>query len=173
MKTAIAIVLGLVVAVGVAVLVFFGDRPLLPSDAAPVTPTAAVDVDADRAAIRELIRRTAEANNDGDVEAWVGGFAPDAVYMPPGSPAVTGTAGIRAMAETGFSGATVDITMVPDEIEVHGDWAFARIRVEGSGATEPDGDPFTVDVKEIVVFERQPDGAWKIARLISNRNRHG
>ena len=173
MKSAIAIVLGLVVAVGLAVLVFFGDRPLLPSDVASAATDAATDVEADRAAIRDLIARTAAANNDGDVDAWVGGFAPDAVYMPPGSPAVTDPAGIRAMAETGFSGATVDITMVPDEIEVHGDWAFARIRVEGSGTTKPDGDPFTVDVKEIVVFERQPDGVWKIARLISNRNRHG
>lgn len=173
MKSAIAIVLGLVAAVGLAVLVFFGDRPLLPSDVPPAPGPAVADVDADRAAIRDLIRRTAAANNDGDVEAWVGGFAPDAVYMPPGSPAVTDRAGIREMAETGFSGATVDITMTPDEIEVHGDWAFARIRVEGTGTTTPGGDPFTVDVKEIVLFERQPDGAWKIARLISNRNSHG
>ena len=174
MKTPIAIVLGLMVAVAVVVFVFFGDdRPLLPSQVPPAETAAEVGIKADRAAIHDLIRRTQDANNEGDVEAWVEGFAPDAVYMPPGSPAVTDPAGLRVMAEAGFSGATVDVTLTPEEIEIHGDWAFARIRVEGGGTTVTDGDPFAIDMKEIVVFERQPDGAWKIARLISNRNSHG
>ncbi len=56
------------------------------------------------------------------------------------------------------------------EIEVLGDWAFARTRVTGTLNPKDEGDPFPVDSKEIAIYRRQPDGAWKLWRLIGNSN---
>lgn len=179
MKTALAIILGLMFAVALAVyLLLGGDRGTSPASTAPIPATLApakapVDEKVDRAAIHDLIRRTQDANNAGDPDAWLDCFAADAVYMPPGSPAVSDPAGMRAIAEAGFSGSTVDITLTPVEIEIHGDWAFARLQVQGSGTLVTGDAPFPIDMKEIILLERQSDGAWKIARLIANRNSHG
>lgn len=168
MRSLIAVMLGLVAALGLAALVFFSatkDRD------APDRPLPAVDERADRAAIHERIRAMQDANNAGDVAAWVDGFAPDAVYMAPGMPSVTDPAGLRAVAETGFAQARTDVALVPEEVEIAGDWAFARIRVEGTATLLDGGETIEIDMKELVVFRRQPDGSWRIARFMSNRNR--
>jgi ketosteroid isomerase-like protein len=85
-------------------------------------------------------------------------------------PAISDPARLREIAEQGFVHARTDVALVPEEIEIHGDWAFARIRVEGTATPTAGGAPVDIDMKEIVVFRRQSGGAWKIARLISNRN---
>ncbi len=128
------------------------------------------DDSADQAAIRELIRRTADANNAADTLGWVGLFEESAVYMPPGMAEVTGREALVEVAAAGFGpyAATVEIT--PDEIVVLGDWAFARSHVTGSVTPRAGGDPLPVDVKQLVVYHRQSDGTWKIARLILNSN---
>jgi len=58
--------------------------------------------------------------------------------------------------------------MTPVEIEVVGDWAFARLRVGGSVALAGSNEVVAVNVKEIVVYRRDETGAWRIAHLISN-----
>lgn len=120
-------------------------------------------------AIVDVIRRTAAANDAGDVEAWVELFAEDAVYMPPGSPPVTTREGLAEVAEAGFRHDT-DIEIEPVEIVVTGPWAFARNRVSGTVTVASTGEEVTVDVKQIVIYERTDSGEWRIARLISNSN---
>lgn len=118
-------------------------------------------------AIAELVRRTAAANNAGDVEAWVGLFAEDAVYMPPGSPPVTTRGGLVEVAEAGFRHAAA-IEIEPVEIVVSGRWAFARNRVRGTVEVDPSGEVVEVDVKQLVIYRRTASGAWRIARMMSN-----
>jgi uncharacterized protein (TIGR02246 family) len=121
-------------------------------------------------AIREVIERTRAVNNASDVEGWVALFEDDAVYMPAGQPAVTSRDDLRAIASAGFSSWRSDIRITTDEIVVMGDWAFARARVTGTATPTGVGVPVSIDLKEIVIYRQQPDGAWKIARLISNTN---
>ena len=120
-------------------------------------------------AIADLVQRTAEANNAGDVEAWVALFADDAVYMAPGAPAVTTTQGLREVAEAGFRH-QADIRIVPLEITVTGSWAFARNSVGGTVVVHPSGEVVDIDVKQVVIYHREGAGEWRIARLISNSN---
>ena len=129
-----------------------------------------VDTAADEAAIRDLIRQTEVANNAADSLGWVALFDDDFVYMPPGAPEVTTDADLRAMAATGFGGYRADIRIEPVEITIVGDWAFARSNVSGSVTPRVGGDQIPVDVKQIVLYRRQADGSWKIARLIGNNN---
>jgi ketosteroid isomerase-like protein len=56
------------------------------------------------------------------------------------------------------------------EIQVAGDWAFARANVTGTATVDGTGQVVPVDTRQIVVFERGEGGAWRIARMISNSN---
>jgi len=130
-----------------------------------------IDTTEDVAKIRELIRKTTEANNLGDVDAWVDLFDDNAVYMANGQPGVTTREGLEETARSGFSYGKTDIVITPDEIEVLGDWAFIRSHVKGTFSPFNDESPFPIDMKQIVLYRRQADGNWKIARLIGNSNR--
>lgn len=122
-----------------------------------------------QAAVRALIQRTEDANNAGDVDAWVALFADDAIYMPPNAPSVTTKAGLVEIARAGFRHQAA-IHLEPLEIQVFGDWAFARIRVTGKVTLQGTGEVVPVDVKQIVIYRQGAGRAWRIARLISNSN---
>lgn len=124
----------------------------------------------DEEAIRELLARTARANNEGDVDGWLSAFASGAVYMPQGVPAVTDREGLRAIAEAGFGSWDAEIEIVPVEITVSGEWAFGRARVTGQVTSRTSGERITVDNKELLVFRKRPEGGWRIFRMMINAN---
>ncbi len=128
------------------------------------------DTAADKAAIRELIVQTATANNTADTLGWLELFEEGAVYMPSGMPAVTTRAGLEQAAAAGFGPYAADIRITPVEIVISGDWAFARSNVTGTVTSRTDGQVIPVEVKQLVIYHRQPDGDWKIARLMNNAN---
>ena len=128
------------------------------------------DSTADSTAIAAVIAQLEAANNAGDVAAWVGLFEDGAVYMPPGGPAVATRESLQEIAAAGFRQARANVTLTPVEITVSGDWAFARIAVGGDVTLIADGRNIRIDMKELAVFHRQPDGGWRVARLINNRN---
>lgn len=135
-------------------------------------PTAARQesgTNADEAAIRSLIENVEAANNAGDIERWVDYFADGAVYMPPGTPAVTTREGLVRVAEAGFRN-EASIRIQPVEIRVLGDWAFARSNVSGTVKVHDSGRIVVVDTKQLAIYTRGEDGAWRIARLIMNGN---
>jgi len=127
--------------------------------------------DADTLAIRALLDRSADATNAGDVAGWLELFAADAVYMPDNSPPVTTGNDLERIAVSAFGRYRNNIRIEPVEIVLLGDWAFAQVRVTGNAVPRGDGNPLVVDRKEIALFRRQPDGSWRIARLIGNSNR--
>lgn len=98
-----------------------------------------------------------------DVDRAVANFAVDASWLPPNAPAVSGKDAIRAawsrlMASPGF-----DIAWQIDKMEVAraGDLAYAlytyQLTTQG-----PDGKTLTDRGKDMSVWKKQPDGAWKI-----------
>jgi uncharacterized protein (TIGR02246 family) len=124
----------------------------------------------DVAAIRALIDRAQDANNAGDIIGWVELFEEGAVYMPPGMDPVTTRQGLEDAAVSGFSRYRSNIRIAVDEIEVLGDWAFARTTITGTATPYGDGNPVVIDVKALQILRRQPDGGWKVSRYINNRN---
>jgi uncharacterized protein (TIGR02246 family) len=128
------------------------------------------DSAADEAAIRDLIRQTAAFNNQADSLGWVSLFDDEAVYMAPDMPAVTTEAGLRNVASAGFGDYQADVSIEPVEIVILGDWAFARSLVTGTVVPRAGGQVIPVDMKQLVLYRRQADGSWKIARLMINSN---
>lgn len=120
-------------------------------------------------AIAALIQEVETANNEGNVERWVGFFAEDFVYMPANSPPVTDRGELVEMARAGFRN-KASIHIEPSEIRVCGDWAFARSRVTGDIELHDSGGTLSIDMKQLVVYTRDDHGSWRIARLIGNSN---
>jgi uncharacterized protein (TIGR02246 family) len=128
------------------------------------------DTSADEAAIRALLEHATAINNAGDAAAWADLFAPGAVFMPANAHEVTTRTGLEQLAAARFSSFDSDVVISPVEIVLLGDWAFSRTTVKGSVSSKSGGEPIAVDLKEIAIYQRQPDGSWKVARLIGNSN---
>lgn len=124
----------------------------------------------DIAEIKKFLVTAGEAVNQGDVEAEVGRFTEDGIYMWPDAPAIEGHEALREWFERRFAKVEAHIESKTEEIVVCGDWAFergtsvVRIRQKSSDHIE------IVRGKYLNILKRQPDGSWKIARRIRNRD---
>jgi uncharacterized protein (TIGR02246 family) len=119
---------------------------------------------ADEAAIRAASERYAATTSSGDSEGWGELIAEDAVYMVPGLPVLVGR---DAVVEWDSRNPPSSLELTIHEILGRDDLAVVRgsyvVRTEGaSGQTMEDRG------KYIEVWQRQSDGAWRIARDVWN-----
>ncbi len=117
-------------------------------------------------AVRQVIERVIAADNAGDVDAVMAQYAADAVLLPPGAPAVAGAAAIRARYAAGFQQFRLEVAFESHETRVAGDWAFDRGVTRGRLVWHDGRPPTPLADHYLMVLIRQPDGAWKIARLM-------
>ncbi len=114
-----------------------------------------------RAEIRKSLTQPASAFNRGDVETILGSYAPDAVVLPPNSPAGNGIFAIRQLWESLLAAGYRNAAFELDDIEHWGDVALAigRYKVQisnKSGATEEDRG------KYVGHWRRMPDGQFRV-----------
>lgn len=150
--------------VGAAILFLAGRVSLEVSRKAPDTRAA------DEAAIRAADSEWLEAVRAKDLERTVSFYADDASVLPVSEPIVTGKEAIRSewahlFAIPGFANPTSQMTHL--EVSRAGDLAHARGTYTVS-LEDVDGSAVTERGKWVVVWEKQPDGAWKIAVEIYN-----
>lgn len=130
-------------------------------------PAAGPLTSEDLSAINDLRDRWAAAARADDVAAAAALYTEDAVEMPPYEPRVEGRPAIQARLERAFPAVTA-LTLRGVETEGRNGLAYDRgtysitVRVEG----QPE--PVTETGKFITILSRQPDGAWRIHRLIWN-----
>ena len=158
-----------VVLVALTVLVW-SCRPPPPEKAAnsgkKVTASATgADVDA----IRDLLRRLSSAVNTNNSQRSAALFTEHGTLLPHGEDAVVGDDNIRAWFDSQFERFTYgNNEMVIDEVEVGGNWAFARGPFHQTVTTGTSGERVPVEGKYMITFERQTDGRWKVANAIWN-----
>ncbi len=120
-------------------------------------------------AIRKLIEAWLAAVRSKDISKLVSMVTDDAVFLPPGLPAVRGKPAVEAMFGRFFPQfRNVEQTAVTEEIVVAGNWAFlwgteTFILVPQGGAA-----PIQMQGKGMSILRRQADGSWKFARGINN-----
>jgi uncharacterized protein (TIGR02246 family) len=123
------------------------------------TDTRAID----ERAIREADAATLKAAQGNDVNGAVANYADDASWLPPNSPLVRGKAAIRSgwaklMSNPGF---TIDWQIDQLEVSRAGDLAYTiytyQMTLDGAN-----GKPITDQGKDMAVWKKQSDGAWKI-----------
>ena len=135
---------------------------------------AAERTEADVAAIQALAEAWSAAAETGDIAALVALRTDDVVQMPPDAPISIGKQALEdfyrgVFEQFSFRGSTWPVEGT-EEIVVADGWAFhlseyiLRMSPKAGGeATEERG-------KIVVICQQQPDGSWKIAREIWNRN---
>jgi len=130
-------------------------------------PSQAEDV----AAIKALNPKAEAAFNAGDAAALADFFTDDAILMPANEPALVGKEAIQSWFQTIFDQFTFKWTASTEEVEVAGDWAFERSTSTFTVTPKAGGEPiFEDNTKDLNILKRQPDGAWKTYRSISNSN---
>ena len=122
----------------------------------------------DEAQITALLERYETALNTSDVDAVLELYAPDGVFMPSSAPTAEGAAQIRAVYEFVFSTIQLAIRFSINEIEIHGDLAFARTGSKGTVRILADGTSAQEENRELFVLEKHR-GEWKIARYMFNK----
>lgn len=117
----------------------------------------------DERAIRDADAATLKAAQSNDVDAVVANYADDASWLPPNAPAVNGKAAIRAgwAKLIGSPGFTIDWQINKIEVARSGDLAYTvyvyQLSLEG-----PNRRPINDQGKDLAVWKKQPNGAWKI-----------
>ncbi len=114
-----------------------------------------------RVEIRKSLTQSASAFNRGDVETILESYAPDAVVLPPNSPAVQGIVSIRQLWESLLAAGYRNAAFELDEIEHWGDVALAigryKVRISnGPDAIEEDHG------KYVGHWRRMPDGHFRV-----------
>jgi uncharacterized protein (TIGR02246 family) len=121
-----------------------------------------VDTDAIRAAELAL----AEAFEDTDPTAWVNSYTEDAIFVGPGSPAIEGRAALLAVApQVKMS----SLEIVADSTIGAGDFAATTGRATWVSGPKDSGAP-TIRRRLLMVWRRDADGRWRIARELLNED---
>jgi len=136
----------------------------------PTESSLGVERKGDRQAIERLVERRALVTNRGDAHAFAGLGTDDAVIMPTNRTNIVGTKAIKKWEQAFAEEYHVDTELYPEEITLLGNWAYVRLRVTGLLTPRMGGEPVRVNGKELAVLQRQPDGHWKISRLMGNSN---
>lgn len=102
----------------------------------------------------------------GDPDRWITIWTEDCIQMPPRGPMRIGKQALYEGISAWMDAYTVsDPKLIGDlEIQEIGDWAYCRW--QGSYKTTPkDGSPpYVFEGKGLEIYQRQPDGEWKIHR---------
>jgi uncharacterized protein (TIGR02246 family) len=99
---------------------------------------------------------------DGDLDAALELYEPDAVFVVPSGEVVRGTPAIRTLLEGMASGeASGRLEAVTSVMSADGSLAFTRTR-GSSRVPGPDGQPITTRFHSVEVLRKQPDGSWRI-----------
>ncbi len=122
------------------------------------------DVEADIAAIEDVLNQYAVTANAGDLESWLSLHADDVVKMPPDAPAIFGIEDLRANFKPAFDNFNTSCVLYPEEAQVDGDLGFARGTYTLSITPKAGGETISVmpDGKYSTICKRQADGSWKI-----------
>jgi uncharacterized protein (TIGR02246 family) len=127
----------------------------------------------DAATARESIeaqgRRWQDAVTGEDAAAVAEVYATDAVFLPPGAPAVSGRDTIRGMYEAMFGAMDATYEFTVERLDVAGDRAWRWGHYEAAAAL-PSGDTLRADDKFVDVWRRERDGTWRIVADIWNAN---
>lgn len=127
--------------------------------------------DNDIAALNQLQHQVDSSIIAGDTERYLTFLTDDAVLMPPNGPAINGKEAIANWNRTMTAQVRItDYASRDDEIVIAGDWAFRRATVDWT-LTPVAGGPGVRDTgKYIILYRREADGPWKVARDIWSSN---
>jgi ketosteroid isomerase-like protein len=126
-------------------------------------------IDADKAAIETVNRKTLQALNEGNLQLMNEMVAPNHIMMIPNRPALIGKDAITA-SNRNLVATWNDVEIwKPAETVVAGDWAYQRGAYDITLTPKKSGGRSIHSVgKYIHIYQRQPDGSWMMIRDMFN-----
>jgi ketosteroid isomerase-like protein len=121
-------------------------------------------------AIKELGQEFFAAVNAGDLNRRMATLDADVVIMPPDRPSIVGAKEMRRVSRDYADLFDEQCRLVYDEIEIIGNWGFVRANVTGTRTSKSDGGAEKVNLKNLWIVKKQPDGGWKFWRIMFNSN---
>jgi uncharacterized protein (TIGR02246 family) len=115
----------------------------------------------DERAIRDLVATWMAASKAGDQDTVLGLMTDDVVFMVPGREPFGKEA--FAAASQGMQGMRIEGTSDIVELQVLGDWAYLRNRLNVT-ITPPGGSPTTRSGYTLTILRKEADGRWRLAR---------
>lgn len=127
---------------------------------------------ADPAQLVAVMERYAAALRSGNVDALVGLYTDNGVFMRENMPAAVGREALRAAYKEVFAALKVDLSFSIQETEVMGDMAWLRSTSKGRVKVLSSGAETVNSFDELVVFRRDQAG-WKIRSYMYGSNQPG
>jgi uncharacterized protein (TIGR02246 family) len=115
----------------------------------------------DEQAIRQVIETWMRASREGDTATVLSLMTEDAVFMVPGREPF-GREAFEA-ASRAMAGLRLDGTSEVVELQVQGDWAFSRNRIDLT-MTPPSGEPVRRQGYTLTLYRKDADGRWRLMR---------
>ncbi len=124
---------------------------------------------ADAQAIRDFEAAWVKTAAAKDLEGWVANYADDASLLLPNAPIATGKEAIRGATKAVLGDPNFALTFASTKVDVarSGDLAYAQGNYSMT-LSDPTGKPATDKGKYVTVFQKQPDGKWKVLADIIN-----
>jgi len=121
-----------------------------------------VDLEAERRAIEAADAAWLEAAGRKDLEEAVSYWTDDAIVLPPDMPPLKGKAAIREYVAAGFQLPGFSISWQSQEITVAPDGRTAyQLATNEFTAPDATGTLRTAKGKAVVIWRKEPDGAWR------------
>lgn len=115
--------------------------------------------------IDAIFKTYEQALNANDLETILGLYGSEPVFMPQHAPALVGRAAVRAGYAQVFATIKLAIRFEIHEIEVAGDWAWARTSSSGRTRILAAGVDVEEGNNELFILRRE-SGVWKIHRYL-------
>lgn len=122
----------------------------------------------EKSAIEKLLFSYRDALNASDVNKVLPLYTNDGVFMPSNAPSAIGQEQVKASYEFVFKTIQLKIEFFIDEIQINGDFAFARTTSKGTTLIHANGQTVPEENRELFVLQKV-NGQWKIARYMFNK----
>lgn len=116
-----------------------------------------------------LIKNYETALNSNDINTIMELYSSEPVFMPQYSPALIGRDAVQAGYEQVFKTIKLNVKFEIHDIEIAGDWAWARTSSTGQTQILANGNEVKEGNNELFVFH-QENGDWKIHRYLFSTN---
>lgn len=119
-------------------------------------------------AIESVLKTYETALNASDLDTVIDLYTADGVFMPEFAPSAVGIEAVKVAYTFVFTSLKLNVTFQIDEIEVHGDIAFARTISSGEQTILAETLTTAEENRELFIF-KNIQGTWKIARYLFNK----
>jgi uncharacterized protein (TIGR02246 family) len=115
--------------------------------------------------IKTIIENYQTALNAGDVDAILGLYGSDPIFMPQHSAALAGRDAVRAGYQHVFATIKLNIRFEIHEVQESGDWAWVRTSSAGRTRILANHEEVSEGNNELFIFRREK-GEWRIHRYL-------